>query len=317
MPRTARFAAAIALLLGLLAALPGVGVLAAASLTASPQDVPFGQFTTTIAFSTGGAAGTVCVAANGAAENPFASDPTGTGSAPAPFIQSGSYSFTLHAGSGCGGQALAATTVHKLTPDGTTTPSITVAPPAFDVAPGILTRTATVNWDGGTGAAVTVTVAVNGGTPITFAMASYGSAMVPWVQSGAYAFALGAKVATVTARSGIVATPAGGAAPQSVQLTANSGNGAPVLICLQSGGGGLSIPFALGNSGVVQGTIVLDAAHKGANVFTAFRSADGKTPLTAAGLMTGTGGAQCTANTPLMVVPNPDASPAQVIVTIT
>ena len=85
--------------------------------------------------------------------------------------------------------------MHKLTPDGTTNPSITVTPTAFDVSPGILTRTATVNWDGGTGAEVTVTVGVNGSTPVIFAQASYGSVMVPWVQSGVYTFALGAKIA--------------------------------------------------------------------------------------------------------------------------
>ena len=315
MQRIARLITAVVLAVGLFAALPAATALAAASIGASPAQVPFGQFSTTITFSTGGAAGTVCVAANGGGEAPFVGGAAGTKLAP--FIQSGSYAFILHAGDGCTGMMLATTTVQKLTPDGTTNPSITVTPSTFDVAPGVLTRTATVNWDGGTGAEVTITVSVNGSTPVIFAKASFGSVMVPWVQSGAYAFALGAKIATVTARSGIVATP-----KRRRGTPERATNGEQRQRCagadlLQSGGGGLSIPFALGNSGVVQGTIVLDAAHVGGNVFTAFRSADGKTPLTASGLMTGTGGAQCTANTPLMVVPNPDASPAQVIVTIT
>lgn len=313
MQRIARLLAALAL--GLLATLPAATALAAASISASPAQVPFGQFATTITFSTGGAAGTVCVAANGAAESPFAGG--AAGSQQAAFIQSGRYLFTLHAGADCTGAALAAITVQKLTPALTAAPGIAVTPPSFAVKAGTLADTATVNWDVGDGSVGSVAVAVNGGTPILVAQATYGSVQVPWVQSGAYAFTLHyggglTQTATTTALAGIAPSPTAATAPASLTVTANSGNGGPVVICLQAGSGA-STPFSLGNSGIANGTI--GGLGKAAYVFTAFAPADGKTPLTS--VATGVNGAQCTANTPLVTVKNPDNSLAQVIVVIT
>lgn len=276
---------------------------APASIAASPQNVPFGQFTTTLTFATGsGAAGIVCVAANGAAEGPFAGAPTGSGSASAPFIQSGSYLFTLHAGGDCTGAALAATTVHKLTPDGTIFPSITVTPPSFVVRTGFTSNTATVNWDVGNGMLGVVIVQVNGSSSQpTLASATYGSVTVPWVQSGTYTFTLAygnfqSKAASTVAKSGIAVSPPGaGMAGSTFTVTGNSGDGAPALICLKVGAGGPETPFAVGNSGIVNGTIPLTA---GQYYFSIYESADLKTPITS--YLIGT--PRCTANTPLMLV---------------
>jgi hypothetical protein len=314
MHRIARFVIAPVLLLGLLALTPAT-TRAAASIGASPQNVPFGQSTTTITFATGGASGTVCVAANGGTAAPFASG--AAGNQQAAFIQSGSYVFALHAGSDCAGATLASTTVQKLTPDGTANPSIVVTPASFPVQAGTLTNTATVSWDVGNGTVAAVAVAVNGGGPIPFASATFGSVQVPWVQSGAYVFTMTygsgqTKTASATALAGLAAAPMSATAPANLTVTANSGNGAPVLICLQTGTTTTSTPFTLGNSGIASGQ--LTGLAKNTYIFTAYVPADGKTALTS--VATGTGGAQCTANTPLAVARDASNMILQIVVTV-
>ena len=104
MPRLARLAAAFALLLGLLAALPAATALAAVSMAKRCRNVPFGQFTTSINFNTGRGRALSASPPTGGG-GPFAGA-TPAAASLAPFIQSGSYLFTLHAGGDCTGAPL-------------------------------------------------------------------------------------------------------------------------------------------------------------------------------------------------------------------
>jgi hypothetical protein len=324
MDRIARLGIVFAFVIGLLAALPMPHVFASpfvnpASISANPQNVPFGQFTTTISFSNSSCHGsgcggpppfedirpptlaTVCVSANGSPQAIFAEAPADK--VDAPFIESGAYVFTLHDGAGCAGATLASVTVHKLTPDGTTNASIVVTPPSFDVQAGVLSDTATVSWDTGTDLPGQVSIVVNNAdTHGILAKSTYGTVKVPWVQSGVYAFSFSfggpqSKTVTATAKGGIAISASSVPAGTPFTVTANSGTGAPVLICLNAHLSPTSIPFTLGNSGIASGDITRVAGVYNFNVYV---PADGKTPLTAASLATGTGGQPCTANTPLV-----------------
>ena len=166
----------------------------APSVTASPQQVPFGQNSTTLTFSTGnGSSGTVCVAGNGGAETSFAGG--ASGSPQATFINSGIYVFTLHAGATCAGAPLASVTVTKLNPKGTTGPAILATPASFSFATATiastqLVRSSTISFDTGDGSVGQVMLAVNGSTPQLFTASQFGSVTAPWIFSGSYTFTL-------------------------------------------------------------------------------------------------------------------------------
>lgn len=275
-----------------------------ATLSASPVAVPFGSFSVKLNYTMGGGiAGALCVSANGGAEWLFAGG--ASGAVTADFIQSGRYRFNLYPGTVCAGVPVASTTVQKLTPDGTAQPSALASPTTFAVAPGTVTSSTTYRFDTGDGTSGQVFLSVNGDAERLFASATYGAIEAPWIQSGSYAFRFvknGQTVSTttVTAQAGLVANPGVVPSGGSAQVTANSGTGAPVLVCVGLPNG-QSQPVTLGNSGVAAGTLSGLSGTGGSTRFTltAFQPADGKTPLG----NTATGSGQCTANVPLVAVP--------------
>ncbi len=224
----------------------------AASLSANPAQVPFGQNATTITFATAdGSQGTVCVSPNGGAEFPFAGG--ASGSPHAAFINSGAYLFTLHAGATCAGASLATTTVTKLNPKGTTGPGILATPAtlSFATSTAQLVRSSTITFDTGDGSVGQVMLSVNGSTPQLFTASQFGTVIAPWIFSGKYVFTLvkngvvvdTATVATTAQISSPNGTTAGGPSPnvatmvgKPVPLTFDTGSGQPAALCTQFGG---------------------------------------------------------------------------------
>jgi hypothetical protein len=222
------------------------------TVSADPQQVPFGQNTTAITFSSGPAAnGTVCVAANGGAEAPFTGG--ASGSQAFPFVNSGAYVFNLRSGSGCSGAILATTTVAKQTPNGTLSASTTATPATLSFATSTtqLIRSSVINFDSGDGSVVQLMLSVNGSAPQVFAAAQFGTKTAPWIFSGTNTFTLvknGQTVSTATVQttaqiSSPNGTTAGGPSPnvttavgKPVPLTFDTGTGQPAALCTNFGG---------------------------------------------------------------------------------
>ena len=104
------------------------------SVSAAPAQVPFGQNSTTLTFSTGdGSAGTLCVAGNGGPAAPFAGGASGT--APARLHQLRQLPLRLARGWHLRwAPPSPVVTVTKLNPKGTTGPAILAAPATLSFA---------------------------------------------------------------------------------------------------------------------------------------------------------------------------------------
>jgi hypothetical protein len=224
------------------------------AISASPTRVPFGQNATTLTWDTlGGGAGQVFVSVNGAAESLLAGG--ATGSLPVGFINSGSYVFTLYAGT-AHSYALASVAVVKLNPKGTTGPAITATPASLSFATAVTTssalvRSSTLAFDTGDGSVGQVMLSVNGGPPVLFTASQFGSVTAPWIFSGKYTFTLlkgGATVDTATAQTTAqISAPSGTTAGgfslgvattlgKPVPLTFDTGTGQAAALCTNFGG---------------------------------------------------------------------------------
>lgn len=246
-----------------------------ATVTASPNPVPVGQTITTITWNTGnGSVGTVCVSDNSQAEAVFDGGST-SHTVIAPFINSGSYVFTLYGGGSCGGTKLASVTVTKQVPNTPAAPIML----SFTTSTTNLVRSYTVTFDSGDGSVVQVMLSVNGDTERLFTQSQFGSVTAPWIFSGIYSFRIvkaGRTIGTITVGttaqiSSPNGTTAGGPSPNvnttngtPVLLTFDTGNGQPAALCTQFGG---LVSFSQNGAGFASvnnpGTVIYDL-HIGA-----------------------------------------------------
>lgn len=165
-------------------------------LTATPNPVPYADApgTATVAWSTGSDdQGVVAIAVDGGTMRPFAEG--SSGSAPATWIEPGHrYRFTL-IGLRDGGEVLASLDV-AMEDAGAAAGAELAGAPFIRASPNPLPYSAdpgtvAVEWStGGTGRG-RVTVSIDGGEPVDFALGSSGSAMAAWIAPGRrYLFAL-------------------------------------------------------------------------------------------------------------------------------
>ena len=111
--------------------------------------------------------------------------------ASASFIESGSYVFTAYGGPTFS-NPLGSVVVNKLTPNGTTAPSIVAAPCTFHFVHSTtnVLRTTIVKFGTGDGIQGDVTISVNGGPETLLASATFGTVTVNFIESGTYTFRL-------------------------------------------------------------------------------------------------------------------------------
>lgn len=204
------------LLLGVVSAVP----VAAATLTASPQNVPFGSSSTVITYDTGGTPFFLFVSTSGAPGAPLklvASGMGGSGAGSsgtyaAPFITSGSFVFSLRSSNDptSTSNVIASTTVQKLGPNGQPGASVVLTPsgaiPAGGVTPTtVIPQSTTALFDSGND--TTATLSLTYSTSLTtkntvvVSAATYSANPItlPFIESGVY-------TATLTQGSTTLAT---------------------------------------------------------------------------------------------------------------
>lgn len=269
--RQVRMALAFGLMAMLLMATVSVVQAGPITLTASPQNVPFGSFNTTITYDSGGQPFFLFVSTSGAPGSPLklvASGMGGSGAGSsgtyaATFITSGSFVFSLRSSNDSTSttNVIASTTVQKLGPNNQPGASVVLTPsgaiPPGGVTPTtVIPQSTTAQFDSGNDTTATLSLTYSTSltttTTVVVSQATFSASPItlPFIESGVYtatlkqggttlataSVSIGPAIAVTTPGSQSILLPTVLDALGSKSLDGNyvDGFGRPVQVCIGS-----------------------------------------------------------------------------------